>query len=425
MVATGSEETTPEWTERHQRLIDSLVDENLIRSTSVAEAFRSVPRHLFLPNIPFDQVYSNEAIATKTEAGRAISSSSQPAMMAIMLEQLALKPGQRVLEIGAGTGYNAALMAYLVGDKGHVVTMDIDDDIVVSARHHLAEAGFGRVEVICADGALGHAPAAPYDRIILTVGAWDIAPAWREQLAEDGRLVIPLSLNGPQQSIAFIRSGSRLESVSIHGCGFIPLRGSFAGPEASVSLAPEPGLEISYDGRRPLDTANLLQWLSGPFQEQATGIEAGLIEIWFGLHLWLALREPGLCTLNASGPWAERRVVPYLFGSEREQRGVFTTALFDEDGLAVLSRPPGQPLPWHQKPENVPFELYLCAYGPGETAAHRLLEQVRAWDKAGRPKGEQYAIRIHPAEENYLPQANEIILKKRWTHMVINWNCTY
>jgi protein-L-isoaspartate(D-aspartate) O-methyltransferase len=421
MTANVQETTTSAWLEQHRSLIDRLLDDKLIRTQAVADAFWAVPRHLFLPDVPWEQVYSDEAIATKTEAGRAISSSSQPAMMAIMLEQLELKPGHRVLEIGAGTGYNAALMAHLVGDHGHVVTMDIDEDIVTAARHHLLAAGFGRVELICADGGLGHAPGAPYDRIILTAGGFDIAPAWQEQLAEDGRLVMPLSLNGPQQSVAFTRSGKHLRSVSLHGCGFMPLRGAFAGPEESVSLAPEPGLEIVHSGRWPVDTAAVYRWLAGPFQEVATSIEVTGAELWFSLNLWLAVHEPDMCSLNAAGAWAERHIVPYLFGCDRQQHTIFATALLDENGLAVLSRPPGQPLPWHKPPENKAFELYLCVYGAGETAAHRLLQQLHAWDQAGRPSGQNISIRVQSLGESYVPQANEVVLKKRWTQMVINW----
>src|SRR5581483_5459570 len=114
--------------------------------------------------------------------------------MAIMLEQLQLKPGLRVLEIGAGTGYNAALMAHIVGETGQVITIDIDEDIVYNARLHLVTAGFERVQVICADGGAGYAHAAPYDRIILTVGASDITPAWRDQMKPNGRLLLPLTL---------------------------------------------------------------------------------------------------------------------------------------------------------------------------------------------------------------------------------------
>src|SRR5881409_4429624 len=128
----------------HRALIDALVRRNAIKDSRVEAAFRAIPRHLFLPDVPLAEVYRNEAIPTKTIDGEAVSSSSQPEIMATMLEQLALEPGLRVLEIGAGTGYNAALMAHVVGEKGAVVTMDFDADLVDDARAHLAAAGLDR-----------------------------------------------------------------------------------------------------------------------------------------------------------------------------------------------------------------------------------------------------------------------------------------
>ena len=110
--------------------------------------------------------------------GVTTSSASQPSMMAIMLGQLDLQPGHRVLEIGAGTGYNAALMARIVGPGGRVVAVDIDADLVDGAARHLAAAGVDGVELVCADGARGYPPAAPYDRIVLTVGSGDVRPEW-------------------------------------------------------------------------------------------------------------------------------------------------------------------------------------------------------------------------------------------------------
>jgi SAM-dependent methyltransferase len=121
-------------------------------------------------------------IVTKEIDGMPVSECEQPAIVAVMLEQLGLEPGQRVLEIGAGTGQTAALMAHIVGESGQVITLDIEPDLVSSAREHLAAAGLARVQVVCADGAYGLPEAAPFDRIILTVGSPDITTAWREQL---------------------------------------------------------------------------------------------------------------------------------------------------------------------------------------------------------------------------------------------------
>lgn len=161
----------------HHALVDQLIKNGAISTAAVEAAFRAVARHLFLPHVPPEHVYQDQAIPTKYEDGRATSSSSQPSITAIMLEQLALTPGRRVLEIGAGTGYNAALMAHIVGDTGHVVTVDVEADLVTQAQEHLTTGGFSRVTVVQGDGAFGYPPGAPYDCIILTVGAWDIAPA--------------------------------------------------------------------------------------------------------------------------------------------------------------------------------------------------------------------------------------------------------
>src|SRR5437763_9273611 len=164
---------------RNLRLVARMASAGALRASEVAAAFRAVPRHHFLPGLPLGEVYEDCPVATKVgEHGAAVSSSSQPAIMAIMLQQLGPRPGQRVLEIGAGTGYNAALLARLVAPGGRVTTLDIDQDVCRQAGAHLAAAGAEGVEVVCADGAAGWPPGAPYDRILLAASATDLAPAW-------------------------------------------------------------------------------------------------------------------------------------------------------------------------------------------------------------------------------------------------------
>jgi len=298
----------------HQALVDGLKASGGIHTPLVEAAFRAVPRHLFLPGTPLDLVYSDEAIPTKRLDGATVSSSSQPAIMAFMLEQLQLEPGHRVLEIGAGTGYNAALMAHIVGETGHVVTADIDEELVASARRHLSAAGLSRVEVVRGDGALGCPDEAPYDRIILTVGAADILPAWREQLKPAGRLVLPLSIRGPQVSVAFERADDHLASVSVGDCGFMMLRGAFAEPGISIPLGPEPGLNLSHGELHRVDAEAIYQWLTGPSRDWPITIRVTTGEAFGRLRLWLALHETGLCDLTAEGELADRGIVPYLFG---------------------------------------------------------------------------------------------------------------
>lgn len=221
-----------EATALNQDMVDGLVGRGVIRDAGVEAAFRSVPRHWFLPDTALGEVYSGRAIPTRWDAQGPVSSSSEPAIMAIMFDQLRVGPGQRVLEIGAGTGYNAALLARLVGPTGSVVTVDLDPDISAEARGHLATAGSENVEVVTADGWTFGDGAGPFDRIEATVGVWDLSPAWVDHLRPDGLLVVPLSLRGGlQASVAFTKRDDNLESTSVECCGFMRLRGPRAGPE--------------------------------------------------------------------------------------------------------------------------------------------------------------------------------------------------
>ena len=218
------------------QLADRLHASGVLTDPAVERALRMVPRHLFVPHVTPQEAYADTAIPTRFDGDVPISSASQPAIVAIMLQQLHVAPGMRVLEIGAGTGYNAALLAELVEPSGSVTTLDIDDDIVEEAHEHLAAAGYERVEAIAADGAFGWPDGAPYDRIILTVGASDIAPAWLAQLAEGGLLVVPLWLGGIEASVAFRKRDGALTSESLLPCGFMRLRGAEAGPERLVTV---------------------------------------------------------------------------------------------------------------------------------------------------------------------------------------------
>src|SRR5215216_5638351 len=115
-------------------LVETLRSEGHLRSARVAAALEAVPREVFVPGLSLDEVYRpSDAIVTKRLDGVNVSSASAPEVIALMLEQLDAQPGERVLEIGAGTGYNAALLAHLVGESGQVVTVDIDEDLVLGA----------------------------------------------------------------------------------------------------------------------------------------------------------------------------------------------------------------------------------------------------------------------------------------------------
>lgn len=433
-VRTMSEHETDEndVIARNQALVEELKDKGYIHSPYIEAAFQKVWRHQFLPGTPLEEVYSDKAISAKQdEQGQWISSSSQPAIMAIMMEQLGLEPGHNVLEIGAGTGYNAALMARIVGEAGHVVSIEIEEDLAETAREHLAMAGFERVQVVCADGGYGYPDAAPFDRIILTVGAPDITPAWRDQMKPGGRMVLPLVLKGSMKSIAFEQANEHLTSLSVKDCGFIPLRGAFASMSSNrVQLGADEGLYLENEGGFLIDPDKAYDLLTGGSKDWAAGVEVNVWDVMAGeLWTWLAFHEPQVCKLIAEGDVVDRNIVPPLFGIDGKQKSASTAVWFDGTTLLALIRPPDQTVPLVDRdklldpgsPFVLPFALFLRQFGPDGSTAQRLIAQIRGWNDAGRPSSQGMHIRAYPKDFEYMPSEGEYVVEKQWTKLVVGW----
>jgi len=228
----------PEAAALRNALVDRLKAKGYVRSAGVERALRAVPRHLFVPWLSLKDAYADAAFRDPQSTPETDSSVSQPTAVAMMLEADAVEPGMRVLEIGAGSGYNAALLAHLAGEHGRVVTVDLEDFLVEKARRQLAATGFSRVEVVCGDGALGYPPGAPYDRIVATVGLPDIPPAWPEQLAPGGKIVAPLHLGGAPQDHVLVRLEQRegyLEGIGLESLRMVLFRGAAAGHGEAVA----------------------------------------------------------------------------------------------------------------------------------------------------------------------------------------------
>jgi protein-L-isoaspartate(D-aspartate) O-methyltransferase len=148
-----------------------------------------------------------------------------------MLEHLELKPGMKVLEIGAGTGYNAALMSEIVGKKGAVFSIDIQADVADQTRELLDRCGYSSVRMACRDGAQGWESEAPFDRIVATVGCPDISWAWSEQLDSKGFMLIPLAHSYVGHPLVKLASGADVLKGSISGwSGFMEIHGELASP---------------------------------------------------------------------------------------------------------------------------------------------------------------------------------------------------
>jgi protein-L-isoaspartate(D-aspartate) O-methyltransferase len=342
-------------------MVDRMIGLGSLWSPGLIAAFRDTPRHRFLHRVYQFQrragrwrevvtrdpgpdelrlLYSDRALITRlSPAPRAgapvpISSSSQPSLMAQMLEDLRPRPGQRVLEVGAGTGYNAALLAHVAG-PGRVWSIDVDRQVLSEAWEHLNAFPGRHVELRHADGRCGYAEAAPFDRIMVTAATPDLEPAWLEQLAPGGLLLAPLAL---APGLAFVLCGTvtdgTFEGRLTRAAFFMPLRAEGeavvpgseappAGPFANVR-APWAGW---FERRRPrpgwlgfVQSLALYAFLRGlrvsyqslPDGETTFGVaEPDGTACWLGESAWHVVGEAGRALgerlwrafLDAGGPW--------------------------------------------------------------------------------------------------------------------------
>ncbi len=370
---------------RRNALVENLERNKYVTQPHVAAALRAIPRHFFLPEVPLDDAYADRAIVTKLQDGMPVSSCSQPAIIAVMLEQLDLHEGDKVLEIGAGTGYNAALMGYLVGAQGSVTTLDIDEDIVTRARENLARADVTNVGVVQADGGLGYPVDTPYDAVIATVGVWDLSPHWVEQLATGGNLVAPLWFHTLQFSISFVKTDEGLlKSRSIRPCGFMRLRGAFAGPETYLEID---GITVGLEDSSQLDVEGLRRLLETPprdhsLPELLPPENRGLID-------YLALQREALISL--ADHERQKLDCEYAFG-----------LLDGAESMALLVLDPRD---WRQ------LTPIVRIYGE-ESAFLRLRQLAEEWEAHGRPRLEQATIIAAPVGSSLT--MGQIVIRKKW-----------
>jgi protein-L-isoaspartate O-methyltransferase len=230
-------------------LVRTVAASGALKDPAWRAAFEEVPRHLFVPHWfqhgpggyeclwgrdpdPARRerwlkgVYADTALATRVQDGLLLSSSSQPSLMARMLDELEVRDGQQVLEIGAGTGYNAALLTHRLGGR-NVTTVDLDPEIVESARVHLEEAGF-RPAVVVGDGAQGCPGRGPFDRVVATCTVPAVPREWLRQCRPGARILAPLStgLIALRVRDAGYAEGRFLSTPAY----FVPLRGGPAAP---------------------------------------------------------------------------------------------------------------------------------------------------------------------------------------------------
>lgn len=190
-----------------------------LRDERVLQAMRDVPRHLFVPPALRDEAYADRPLPIGE--GQTIS---QPYMVAAMTAALAPDPAGRILEVGTGSGYQAAVLARLARQ---VITIERHAALADQARAALAEAGVTNVRVLVGDGSQGLPDEGPFDGIIVTAGAPEIPQVLLQQLADDGRLVVPVGPSHYQTLTIVTRNGGEFRTSHGEGCVFVPLVGRY------------------------------------------------------------------------------------------------------------------------------------------------------------------------------------------------------
>ncbi|OLT34220.1 methyltransferase, FxLD system [Actinomadura sp. CNU-125] len=397
-------------------LVDKLLEDGTVRSKRVEAALRLVPRHVFVPDVPLEQAYANEAVYTKQDdTGVSISAASQPTVVAMMLEQLQPEPGQRVLELGAGTGYNAALLARMVGDDGEVVTIDVDDDIVTGARTGLSAAGATNVRALLADGALGHADGAPYDRITATVGAGDLPLPWLDQLAPEGRLVVPLRLRGSvSRSIAFERENGRWFSQSSEMCTFMPLRGIADDARRIIPLTSDGTVCLHANREQTVEASLLSGVLATPRHEAWTDVLMRGDESFEWLDLWLTcVMDNALSRMPVEQSAIDEGLVSPQFGWG-------AMAVADKGDLAYLTIRPRTTDSGNANGRM--FEVGVIGHGPtGDALTDRVADAIRTWDGAYRSQAVHFEIQPTESADAADSVPGRFVFDRPDTRLIITW----
>jgi protein-L-isoaspartate(D-aspartate) O-methyltransferase len=213
--------SAPEWTADAERMVRTQIEARRVRDPRTLFAIASVPRHLFLPPAVRHLAWDDGAVPIGS--GQTIS---QPFIVARMTEALHLRPGERVLEIGTGSGYQTAVLAEAVGPRGAVCTVERHPELAADAEHLLRELGYDHIRFRIGDGTLGWPELAPFDAVIVTAGGPVVPDDLRDQLhPEHGRMVIPVGTRMQQELLRVTRHGDRWTRESLGPVAFVPLIG--------------------------------------------------------------------------------------------------------------------------------------------------------------------------------------------------------
>ena len=362
-------------------------------SDATAEAFLATPRHLFVSryrqwgtkqwhdvradnlNEHLATLYANHPLILCGDDDDDIPSTiSEPSFVLRMLDLLQLRPGQRVFELGAGSGWNAALMSRLVGTSGHIYTVEIIADAAKAAAAAMEQLGIGNAHVIAGDGGEGYPPGAPYDRAIFTAGTYDLPRAFHDQIKAGGLLLAALKNAGGGDTLFLLeKTADHFTSIDAVLCGFVKLRGGYHVDHLEplvLEALPE------WEDLRHRESARTPFWWGGKGKAQA---------VWrtLGIRSFLGIVEQSFRAFKTSKSPSQPREDHFFGLWMPDQRSL------------VLAR-----------------NDLLIGYGSA-AARERLLQCVRHWVDIGMPTAASLGLRVYPIDAAVTCGPNEWLVKRQ------------
>ncbi|MBO2461758.1 methyltransferase, FxLD system [Actinomadura violacea] len=402
--------TTADPAELRAAMVARLTHAGYLRTPATIQAFRDVERHTFIPDADPQAAYADDAVAIKHDAsGEMISCISAPSIVATQLEQLDAQPGDNILEAGAATGYNAALLARLVTPDGHIWSLDVDQDLVANAAARLAAAGAQNVTVLQADGAAGLPEHGPYDRIQFTVGAADVPTGVLAQLAPGGRLVIPMRIRGSiSRSFALERDGVTWRTTSCEMATFVPLRkGVCDDVRTLIPHAGDGNIRLETYSEQHVDREAMRTILDQPSHKIYTGVKFRQGSTWEWVYLWLACVLPnGLSRMPGRRPG----FTPHF--------GWGSMAALDADSLAYLTVREGDDTAGRY------WEIGAIGHGPSAAAlTDQVATEITEWNRTYGNNAPEPGFRMATDPHRDLLKTTDprFLIDKPLSRLAVDW----
>ena len=347
-------------------------------SEATQRAFLRLPRHVFIKRYRhrgtrawhevsqgnlgehLSTLYADRALTLFGDDDDHIPSTiSQPSFVLRMLDMLQLRPGHTVFELGAGSGWNAALMGHLVGPEGHVYSLEIIPEVAKTAAATVEALGIKNVSIIAADGGEGYAAGAPYDRAIFTAGAYDLPHHFYEQMKDGSLLLAVIKNEGGGDNLFLLRkTADRFASLASMPCGFVQLHGKYQ----ISSLEP-----VTVDTLPEWTELQQQEIAKTPFWWGGKG-KAGFVWRTLGIRSFLGITEPLFRAFKTDKAAEQPREEHYFGLWDQERRSL---ALAKDD--------------------------WLLAYGSAVAKEH-LLQRIRQWVDLGMPSAASFTLQVYPRE---------------------------